>query len=123
MDLIQNGSKVPLNDFANVHCHCGQVIDQLATLVETLDKGLFLKRGGGFVKEGPEKFLISDDLQVMPGFYLPTNMLLKNLKIVNANELVSQECEYRTSQGNNLIFYVLCISCYSGTRKIDFVPL
>lgn len=74
-----------LSDLPNVRCHCGQVMNQLATLVETNS----YNGNGGFVKRGADRFLVSDDLKVMPGMTSPTLTLLKELNIDDANELES----------------------------------
>ncbi|KAH7855308.1 hypothetical protein Vadar_023548 [Vaccinium darrowii] len=83
-DCLTAGKGV-LSDFPNVRCHCGQVMNRLATLMETNSQ----KGNGGFVKRGVERFLVSDDLKVMPGLTSLTLMLLKDLNIVDANGLES----------------------------------
>ncbi|KAH7855541.1 hypothetical protein Vadar_026007 [Vaccinium darrowii] len=82
----RTGGKGILSDFPNVRCHCGQVLNQLATLTETNSH----KGNGGFVKRRVEQFLVSGDFKVMPGSTSPTLTLLKDLNIVDANELESR---------------------------------
>ncbi|KAA8534119.1 hypothetical protein F0562_031688 [Nyssa sinensis] len=79
-----------LSEFANVRCHCGQVMNQLATMLEPVDAASCDQGEGGFLKGGADRFLVSDDLRVMPGLSSQCLMLLKNLSIMDAKELESQ---------------------------------
>uniref|UniRef100_A0A5B7B3L5 Uncharacterized protein n=1 Tax=Davidia involucrata TaxID=16924 RepID=A0A5B7B3L5_DAVIN len=71
---------------------CGNLIvkNQLATLWELIAAASCDQGEGGFLRGGAERFLISDDLKVMPGSSSPCFMLLKKLSIVDAKELESQ---------------------------------
>lgn len=99
----RTGGKGILSDLPNVRCHCGQVMNQLATLVETNS----YKGNGGFVKRGAERFLVSDDLKVMPGLTSPTLMLLKDLNIDDANELECQSLNLGPTEVTMCFFWVL----------------
>ncbi|XP_059628042.1 uncharacterized protein LOC132270850 isoform X1 [Cornus florida] len=79
-----------LSEFSNVRCHCGEVMDELVTLSEHTTEASCDEGEGEFLKGGTERFLVSDDLQIMSGSIPPSMVLLKKLGIVDANELESR---------------------------------
>ncbi|KAG5557901.1 hypothetical protein RHGRI_007969 [Rhododendron griersonianum] len=127
----RTGVKGILSDLPNVRCHCGQVMNQLATLVETDS----YKGNGGFVKRGAERFLIlqllqlslvsktplTDWVQLKQGTIFPTELEAKDM-----GELLGTKPANSESKKMDLkLFFSQCghevLYAESGEDFVDFL--
>ncbi|KAJ1437325.1 hypothetical protein SESBI_03652 [Sesbania bispinosa] len=97
-----------LSSFRNKKCYCGKLLNKVTSPEN-------LTTENGFVKE-TTKFIISDDLNVMPNIFGATVLLFQKLGVHDFDAIENQTVEISKNEA-----YLLKLSLLSKTPLTDFI--